>query len=68
MVTMQHKVFCFRDFIKTESTTAVQRAFRLRLNIQLHSTATNCLACVEAPFIVKLSPSFLITLYIYEFL
>jgi len=28
MATMQHK------FIKTESATAVQRAFRLRFNIQ----------------------------------
>jgi len=26
--------FCFREFIKTESATAVQRAFRLRFNIQ----------------------------------
>ena len=35
MVTMQHKTFCIREFIKTESATAVQRAFRLRFNIQL---------------------------------
>jgi len=28
MATMQHKIFCFRKFIKTESATAVQRAFR----------------------------------------
>jgi len=34
MATMQHKIFCFREFIKTESATAVQRAFRLRFNIQ----------------------------------
>ena len=27
------------------------------------NTATNCLACVEAPFTLQLSPSFLITLY-----
>jgi len=26
--------FCVREFIKTESATAVQRAFRLRFNIQ----------------------------------
>jgi hypothetical protein len=26
---MQHKIFCIREFIKTESETAVQRAFRL---------------------------------------
>jgi len=49
MATMQHKSFCVREFIKTESAIAVQRAFRL--------------ACVEAPFNVQLSPSFLITLY-----
>ena len=35
MATMQHKIFCVRDFIKTELATAVRRAFRLRFNIQL---------------------------------
>jgi len=34
MATMQHKIICLREFIKTESATAVQRAFRLRFNIQ----------------------------------
>ena len=34
MATMQHKILCVREFIKTESATAVQRAFRLRFNIQ----------------------------------
>ena len=34
MATMQDTIFCFREFIKTESPTAVQRAFRLRFNIQ----------------------------------
>jgi len=34
MATVQHKIFCVREFIKTESATAVQRAFRLRFNIQ----------------------------------
>jgi len=34
MATMQHKIFCFRDSIKTELATAVHRAFRLRFNIQ----------------------------------
>jgi len=34
MTTMQHKILCVREFIKTESATAVQRAFRLRFNIQ----------------------------------
>ena len=33
MATMQHMIFCVREFIKTESATAVQRAFRLRFNI-----------------------------------
>ena len=31
---MQHKIFCVCGLIKTESATAVQRAFRLRFNIQ----------------------------------
>jgi len=31
---MEHKIFCVREFIKTESPSAVQRAFRLRFNIQ----------------------------------
>jgi len=31
---MQQKIFCIREFIKTESATAVQRAFRLHVNIQ----------------------------------
>ena len=30
MATKQHKIFCVREFIKTEQATAVQRAFRLR--------------------------------------
>ena len=34
MATMQYKMFCGREFIKTESATAVQRAFRLGFNIQ----------------------------------
>jgi len=34
MATMQHKILCVREFIKTESATAVQRAFRLPFNIQ----------------------------------
>jgi hypothetical protein len=38
MATMQHKIFCVREFIKTESATAVQRAFRLRFK---HSTSSN---------------------------
>jgi hypothetical protein len=34
MATMQQKIFCVREFIKTESATAVQRALRLRFDIQ----------------------------------
>ena len=34
MATMQQKIFCVREFIKIESATAVQRAFRPRFNIQ----------------------------------
>jgi len=34
MATMQHKIFCVHEFIKTKSATAVQREFRLRFNIQ----------------------------------
>ena len=35
MATVQHKIFvCVCDFIKIESATAVQRAFRLHFNIQ----------------------------------
>ena len=33
MATMQHKIFCVRKFINTESGTAVQRTFRFRFNI-----------------------------------
>ena len=34
MATMQHKMFCVREFIKTESVNAVQREFPLRFDIQ----------------------------------
>jgi len=40
MATMQHKIFCVREFIKTES--AVQRAFRLRFNIQPPTRKSIC--------------------------
>ena len=42
MATMQHKMFCVREFIKTESATAVQRAFRLRFNIQHPTRKSIC--------------------------
>jgi hypothetical protein len=44
MATMQHKIFfCVREFIKTESATAVQRAFHLRFNIQPPTRKIICL-------------------------
>ena len=42
MAAMQHKIFCVREFIKTESATAVQRAFRLRFNIQPPTRESIC--------------------------
>jgi len=35
MATTQHKIFCVREFTKTEPATAVQRAFLLRFNIHI---------------------------------
>jgi hypothetical protein len=32
MATMHHKIFCVSEFIRSESATAVQRAFRLHFN------------------------------------
>ena len=43
MATIQHKIFCVREFIKTQSATAVQRAFRLRFNIQPPTRKSICL-------------------------
>jgi hypothetical protein len=34
MATIQHKIFCIREFSKSEYVTAVQRAFRRKFNIQ----------------------------------
>ena len=42
MATIHHKIFCVREFIKTESATAVQRAFRLRFNIQPPTRKSIC--------------------------
>ena len=42
MATLQHKNFCVREFIKIESATAVQRAFRLRFNIQPPTRKSIC--------------------------
>ena len=44
VATMQHKIFffCVREFVKTESATAVQRAFRLRFNIQPPTRKSIC--------------------------
>ena len=68
MAIMKHKIFCFREFIKTESATAVQLAFRLRFNIQPPTRKSICLwnrftsylsiALILKYRLTKLSPSF----------
>ena len=42
MATMQYKIFCVREFIKTESATAVQSAFHLHFNIQPPTRKSIC--------------------------
>jgi len=42
MATIQHKIVCVREFIKTEPATVLQRAFRLRFNIQPLIFKRNC--------------------------
>ena len=42
MATMQDKIFCVYEFIKTEMATAVQLAFRLRFNIQPPTRKSIC--------------------------
>ena len=42
MATVQHKMFCVREFIKTEWATAVERAFRLCFNIQPPTRKSIC--------------------------
>jgi len=42
MATMQHKILCVHEFIKTEQATAVQRVFRLRFNIQPPTRKSVC--------------------------
>jgi len=42
MATMQHKIFCIREFIKTEWVTAVLRVFRPRFNIQPPTRKSIC--------------------------
>jgi len=42
MAIMQHKIFCVREFNKTESPTAVHRVFRLRFNIQPPTRKSIC--------------------------
>jgi len=39
---MQYKIFCVREFIKTQSPTAVHRAFRLHFNIQPPTRKSIC--------------------------
>jgi len=56
---------CVREFIKTESVTAVQRAFRLRFNIQPPTRKSICRRWNhQFEQIGCLCPSFWITLYI----
>jgi len=43
MATMQQKIVCVREFIETESATAVERAFRLRFNIHPPTRKSTCL-------------------------
>jgi hypothetical protein len=42
MATMQHRIFCFSEFIRSESATAVQRAFRLHFNIEPPTRKSIC--------------------------
>ena len=42
MATKQRNIFCIREFINTESATAVQRAFRLRFNIRPPTRKSIC--------------------------
>ena len=69
MATMQHKIFYVLEFIKTESATAVQRAFRLRFNIQPPARQSICRwnhqFLILKYRLTKSSPSFWITLYIH---
>jgi len=46
MATMQHKMFCVLEFIKTESATAVQREFRLRFNIRRWNHQFEQISCL----------------------
>jgi len=66
------RFFWVREFIKTESATAVQRAFRLRFNIQPPTRKTICrwnhqfeqIGCLckgKSSGRQRMSPSFLIT-------
>ena len=42
MATIQQKIFCVREFNKTESATSVQRELRLRFNIQPPTRKSIC--------------------------
>jgi hypothetical protein len=42
MSTMQHKIFCVRELIKTESATAMQRPFCRRFNIEPPTRKSIC--------------------------
>jgi len=60
-----------RPRVSDENMRRIQESFERslskstrRASRELWNTATNCLAFVEAPFTLQLSPSFLITLYV----
>ena len=57
------RFLAFVEFIKTESATAVQRAFRLRFNIQPPTRKSICHWNHQFEQIGYLCPSFWITLY-----
>ena len=75
---MQYKIYLRCEFIKTESATAVQRAFRPRFNIQPPTRKSIChwnqftsylsLVVILKYRLTKLSPYFWITLYIYIYI
>ena len=67
IATMKDKIFSVRKFIKTESATAVQRAFRLRFNIQPPTRKIICRWNHQFEQRGCLCPSFWITLYLRKF-
>ena len=61
MATMQYKIFCVGEFIKTESATALQRAANCLARVeynQLELTSCLSLVIIFKQRLTKLSPSF----------